>query len=54
MKIAFDAGNDVNLVDSRGYTAMHGSAMRGANSIVQSLYDKGAHAPVDGPGERLL
>ena len=52
MKIAFDAGNDVNLVDSRGYTAMHGSAMRGVNSIVQFLYDKGAHAPVDGPGER--
>jgi ankyrin repeat protein len=42
VKITLAAGNDVNQVDSGGYSAMHGAAMRGANSIVQFLYEKGA------------
>ena len=36
------AGADVNAADKDGFTPMHGAATRGANSIVQLLYDKGA------------
>jgi ankyrin repeat protein len=46
VKIAFDAGGDVNHVDDIGRTAMHGAALRGANSIVQFLYDRGAKLDV--------
>jgi ankyrin repeat protein len=46
VKIAFAAGNDINLIDKGGYTAMHGAAMRGMNSIVQFLYDKGARLDI--------
>jgi ankyrin repeat protein len=46
IKICIDAGNDVNLIDKKGYTAMHGAAMRGMNSVVQFLYDKGARLDV--------
>ncbi len=47
VKIAFNAGsNDVNHVDDIGRTAMHGAALRGANNIVQFLYDHDAKLDV--------
>jgi ankyrin repeat protein len=42
VKIAFEHGGEVNHVDDIGRTAMHGAALRGANNIVQFLYDHGA------------
>jgi len=33
-------------VDDNGNTAMHGAAMRGANSILEFLFDKGAKLDV--------
>jgi ankyrin repeat protein len=45
--LAYELGSrDVNWVDDNGNTAMHGAAMRGANSIVQFLFDKGAKLDV--------
>jgi ankyrin repeat protein len=35
-------GGNVNATDDDGFTPMHGAATRGANSIVQFLYDRGA------------
>ena len=35
-------GADVNFVADTGETAMHAAAYRGANSVVQYLFDKGA------------
>jgi hypothetical protein len=37
-----ELGNDVNAMNDRGETALHGAAYRGANSIVEYLVDKGA------------
>ena len=37
-----ELGNDVNAVNDRGETALHGAAYRGANTIVQYLVEKGA------------
>jgi uncharacterized protein len=42
VKIAFEHGGEVNHIDDVGRTAMHGAALRGANNIVQFLYDHGA------------
>jgi ankyrin repeat protein len=42
VKIAMEHGGDVNHIDDVGRTAMHGAALRGANNIVQYLYDHGA------------
>lgn len=42
VKIALEHGGDVNHIDDVGRTAMHGAALRGANNIVQLLYDHGA------------
>jgi ankyrin repeat protein len=42
VKYALSLGGDVNSVDNDGFTPMHGAATRGANSIVQFLYDQGA------------
>jgi ankyrin repeat protein len=39
-------GADVNAVSDSGETAMHAAAYRGANSVVQYLYDKGAKLDV--------
>jgi ankyrin repeat protein len=39
-------GNDVNAVDDEGFTAMHGAAIRAANSIVTFLFEKGARLDV--------
>jgi ankyrin repeat protein len=41
-----DVGADVNAVNDVGETAMHAAAYRGANSVVQYLYDKGAKLDV--------
>jgi ankyrin repeat protein len=40
-KLAVELGNDVNATNAMGYTALHGAAIRGANSIVQYLVDQG-------------
>ncbi len=37
-----EQGADVNVVADTGETAMHAAAYRGANSVVQYLFDKGA------------
>jgi ankyrin repeat protein len=37
-----ELGADVNFVADTGETAMHAAAYRGANSVVQYLFDKGA------------
>jgi len=41
-----DLGADVNFVADTGETAMHAAAYRGANTVVQYLYDKGAKLDV--------
>jgi ankyrin repeat protein len=46
VKIAFEHGGEVNHIDDVGRTAMHGAALRGANDIVQFLYDHGAKLDV--------
>jgi ankyrin repeat protein len=46
VKIAFEHGGEVNHIDDVGRTAMHGAALRGANDIVQFLYDHGARLDV--------
>ncbi len=42
VKIALEHGGEINHVDDIGRTAMHGAALRGANNIVQLLFDRGA------------
>src|SRR5262249_46168784 len=46
VKILVDAGLDVHTVNSRGETALHGAADRGADSIVQFLVERGAELNV--------
>ena len=41
-----ERGADVNAVSDLGETAMHAAAYRGANSVVQYLFDKGAKLDV--------
>jgi ankyrin repeat protein len=41
-----ERGADVNTVSDLGETAMHAAAYRGANSVVQYLFDKGASLDV--------
>jgi ankyrin repeat protein len=41
-----EVSTDVNAVNDVGETAMHAAAYRGANSVVQYLYDKGAKLDV--------
>jgi uncharacterized protein len=42
LKIAIEAGLDLKQANSRGETALHGAAARGADTIVQFLVDHGA------------
>lgn len=42
VKLLLDLGSDVNAVNVRGETALHGAAGRGSNPIVRLLADKGA------------
>jgi ankyrin repeat protein len=46
VKLCFELGNDVNVVDANGNTALHGAAHRGANQVVQFLVSKGARMDV--------
>jgi hypothetical protein len=42
LKVAFDTGLDINQANAKGETALHGAALRGADSLVQFLVDHGA------------
>jgi ankyrin repeat protein len=42
LKVAIEAGLDLNEANSKGEMAIHGAALRGADMIVQFLVDKGA------------
>ena len=42
VKYCVELGNDVNAVDNRGYTALHGAAFLGDNDMVNYLVSKGA------------
>ncbi len=44
--IVEELGADVNFVSDVGETALHAAAYRGANSVVQYLFDKGAELDV--------
>ena len=46
IKICLDAGLDVNAVDGRGQTALHGAALQGFDQIVKFLADHGAKLDV--------
>jgi len=46
MKLALAKGVDVNAINDKGNTALHGAAVRGANQIVQFLFDNGAKLDV--------
>ena len=52
VKLAYELGDqDINMADDKGYTALHGAALRGANPIVQFLVDKGADLLVETKNE---
>ncbi len=42
VKYCVELGNDVNAVENRGYTALHGAAYLGNNEMVNYLVEKGA------------
>jgi len=42
LKVALETGLDFNQTNTKGETALHGAALRGADSIVQFLVDRGA------------
>jgi uncharacterized protein len=42
VRYCVELGNDVNAVDNRGYTALHGAAYLGKNDMVEYLVQKGA------------
>jgi hypothetical protein len=46
VKVAIELGNDVNAVDKKGETAMHGAAYKQLPLVAQLLYDKGAKIEV--------
>jgi len=46
VKLCLDLGNDVNAVDIRGNTAMHGAAMKELPSVVRLLTERGAKVDV--------
>ena len=46
IELCLKAGVDVNAVDSRGQTALHGAAQKGWNQVVQYLADHGAKLDV--------
>jgi ankyrin repeat protein len=42
VKYCLELGADVNATDTKGYTALHGTAFRGDNDMVRLLVEKGA------------
>ncbi len=42
VKFCLEQGADINAVDSKGYTALHGAAVRGDNDMITFLISKGA------------
>lgn len=46
VKYCVELGNDINAVDNRGYTALHGAAYLGDNDMVNYLVSKGAKVDV--------
>ncbi len=46
VKVALALGNDVNAVDNRGETAMHGAAYKYAASVIPLLVENGANIEV--------
>jgi ankyrin repeat protein len=46
VKYCVELGNDVNAVDNRGYTALHGAGFLGDNDMVTYLVSKGAKVDV--------
>jgi ankyrin repeat protein len=46
VNVAIDLGGDVNSVDKNGETVMHGAAVRGLNSLIQLLTDRGARVEI--------
>jgi ankyrin repeat protein len=46
VKLCYELGNDVNVADANGDTALHGAAHRGSNDIVKFLVEKGAKLDV--------
>ena len=46
VRIAFDAGIDVNATTEEGLTALHGAALNGADGVVEFLASKGAKLDV--------
>ncbi len=43
VKIALEMGNDINAIDSKGETAMHGAAYKQLSSVVTLLAESGAN-----------
>lgn len=46
VKVALELGNDVNAVDDRGETAIHGAAYKHVASVAQFLLDHGAKVEI--------
>lgn len=46
LRLTLELGGDVNAADDFGFTALHGAAIRGANSIVRFLVERGARLDV--------
>ena len=46
VQYCIELGADVNAIDRKGFTALHGAASRGDNEMVQYLVDHGARVDV--------
>jgi ankyrin repeat protein len=46
VKLCVEQGNDVNALDNRGYTPMHGASFLGDNDMINYLVSKGAKADI--------
>src|SRR5262249_6744259 len=42
VRFCLDHGADINAADGKGYTALHGAAVRGGNEMINFLISKGA------------